>query len=192
MSSAATPSRLHCAAPRHRCRQPLSRPTLLAWTDTAEGVHPTLSAALHGVGRRGKAHARAGWRHACHDRHARWIARRCRAMCIGKQHPALRQSIQMWRMHPVSPAHAIDPIVQVINRNKKNIRPMRRMNERRQQEQQTGKNTHDVDGEKIGYLAAGDNAEASAASSPKIRRVSLTSIQRIRNRNRICTAPAAR
>ena len=63
-------------------------------------------------------HARAGRGHTGHDRHARGITRRRRAMRIGEQHPALCQSIQMRRMHPAASAHAIDPVVQVINGNK--------------------------------------------------------------------------
>ena len=107
--------------------------------------------------------ARAGRCHARHDRHARGITSRCRAMRIGEQHPALCQSIQMRRMHPAASSHAIDPIIQVINGNKQHIRPIRRRSERRQHEQQVGKKTHNVDGRRIGYLATGDNVEASVS-----------------------------
>ena len=42
-------------------------------------------------------------------------------MRVGKKHPTLGQSIKIWGMHSLAPTHAIDPVIEIVNRDKEHI-----------------------------------------------------------------------
>ncbi|MDG1241531.1 MAG: hypothetical protein P8P52_03105 [Opitutae bacterium] len=44
-------------------------------------------------------------------------------MSIRKQNTSLRQSVDIRRLHLRVPAHATDPVIQIVNRNQQHIRP---------------------------------------------------------------------
>jgi len=40
---------------------------------------------------------------------------------LREQHPAGRQPIEIRRVNTLSPTHAVDPVVQIVHRNKQNV-----------------------------------------------------------------------
>ena len=45
-------------------------------------------------------------------------------MGVGEQGPKGREPIEVWRVDTFAPPHAVDPIVEIVHRDKEHIGPM--------------------------------------------------------------------
>ena len=46
-------------------------------------------------------------------------------MGVGEQGPTGREPIEVWRMDTFAPPHAVDPIVEIVHRDKEDIGPLK-------------------------------------------------------------------
>ena len=65
---------------------------------------------------------RCGWPKTQHHRGAGWVADGSLAVGVGKQGSPRREPVEVWGLHLRMPTEATDPIIQVVNSEKENIR----------------------------------------------------------------------
>jgi hypothetical protein len=65
-----------------------------------------------------------GWKPPGHRGHARWIADRRGDVRVGEQRPALRQPVDVRRLHVGVAAEASDPIVHVVHDDHEDVGPV--------------------------------------------------------------------
>ena len=78
-------------------------------------------------------HAGARRHQSAEHRRPRGVARRCRTMRVGEQHPALGQAIHVRRQRLRMPAKAANPVIQIIDCDEKDVRLGRSVRDDRQQ-----------------------------------------------------------